>query len=118
MPVTFDVVGNLADFGNDPREGVLVRARATPGVKLGDVGVHSNQPEDVTTDEDGAFTLTLVSVPGVWYRISTPRVAAINPVNLAGYTPDSEDPTTGTAFAPGVVIDLIDVMDEDPTPGY
>ena len=57
MPVTFQVVGNLADFGNDPREGVEVRATATPGVKVGDVAVHSNEPETVVTDETGAFTL-------------------------------------------------------------
>lgn len=118
MPVTFQVVGNLADFGNDPRAGVKVRATASPGVKNGDVAVHSNQPETVVTDETGAFALTLISVPGVWYTIRTPYSNAINTVRLAGYTPDVEDPTTGDAFAPGVVIDLIDVMDEDPSPGY
>ena len=118
MPVTFQVVGNLADFGNDPRAGVKVRATASPGVKVGDVAVHSDEPETVVTDEDGAFALTLISVPGVWYTIRTPYSNAINTVRLAGYTPDVEDPTTGDAFAPGVVIDLIDVMDEDPSPGY
>lgn len=118
MPVTFQVVGNLADFGNDVRADVMVRATATPGVKVGDVAVHSNEPETVVTDAAGAFVLELVSLPGVWYRIRTPYANAINTVHLAGYVPDVDDPTTGTVFAPGVVIDLRSVMDEDPTPGY
>ena len=118
MPVTFQVVGNLADFGNDPRAGVKVRATASPGVKVGDVAVHSNEPETVVTDEDGAFALTLISVPGVWYTIRTPYSNAMNTVRLAGYIPDVDDPTTGVVFPPGTVISLRDVMDEDPTPGY
>ena len=118
MPVTFQVVGNLADFGNDVRAGVKVRATATPGIKVGDVAVHSNQPETVVTDAAGAFVLELVSLPGVWYRIQTPYANAINTVNLAGYVPDVGDPTTGTVFPPGTVINLKDVVSEDPTPGY
>ena len=118
MPVTFQVVGNLADFGNDPRAGVKVHATASPGVKVGDVAVHSNEPETVVTDAAGAFTLELVSLPGVWYTIRTPYSNAINTVRLAGYTPDAEDPTTGTEFPALTVISLRDVMDEDPTPGY
>lgn len=118
MPVTFQVVGNLADFGNDVRAGVKVRATATPGVKVGDVAVHSNQPETVVTDAAGAFTLELVSLPGVWYRIQTPYANGINTVNLAGYVPDVGDPTTGTAFPALTVINLKDVVSEDPTPGY
>ncbi len=118
MPVTFQVVGNLADFGNDPRAGVKVRATASPGVKVGDVAVHSNEPETVVTDEDGAFALTLISVPGVWYTIRTPYSNAMNTVRLAGYIPDVDDPTTGEAFPADTEIDLIDVMDEDPTPGF
>jgi len=112
------VVGNLADFGNDARAGVKVRATATPGVKVGDVAVHSNQPETVVTDAAGAFTLELVSLPGVWYRIQTPYANGINTVNLAGYVPDVGDPTTGTAFPALTVINLKDVVSEDPTPGY
>lgn len=118
MPVTFTVVGNLADFGNDVRAGVKVRATATPGIKVGDVAIHSNQPEPATTDETGAFTLELVSLPGVWYRIQTPYSNAINTVNLAGYIPDVGDPTTGVAFPADTVINLKDVVSEDPTPGY
>ena len=118
MPVTFQVVGNLADFGNDPREGVKVRATASPGVKVGDVAVHSNEPETVVTDAAGAFTLELISVVGVWYTIRTPYSNAMNTVRLAGYIPDVDDPTTGVVFPPGTVISLRDVMDEDPTPGY
>ena len=118
MPVTFQVVGNLADFGNDPRAGVKVRATATPGVKVGDVAVHSNEPETVVTDAAGAFTLELISVVGVWYTIRTPYSNAMNTVRLAGYIPDVDDPTTGVVFPPGTVISLRDVMDEDPTPGY
>lgn len=118
MPVTFQVVGNLADFGNDPREGVEVRATATPGVKVGDVAVHSNEPETVVTDAAGAFTLELVSLPGVWYRIQTPYSNAMNTVRLAGYVPDVGDPTTGAVFPALTVINLKDVVSEDPTPGY
>jgi hypothetical protein len=118
VPVTFQVVGNLADFGNDPREGVEVRATATPGVKVGDVAVHSNEPETVVTDAAGAFTLELISVVGVWYTIRTPYSNAMNTVRLAGYIPDVDDPTTGVVFPPGTVINLRTVMDEDPTPGY
>ena len=118
MPVTFQVVGNLADFGNDPRAGVKVHATASPGVKVGDVAVHSNEPETVVTDAAGAFTLKLISVVGVWYTIRTPYSNAMNTVRLAGYIPDVDDPTTGVVFPPGTVISLRDVMDEDPTPGY
>lgn len=118
MPVTFQVVGNLADFGNDVRADVMVRATATPGVKVGDVAVHSNEPETVVTDAAGAFTLELVSLPGVWYRIQTPYANAINTVHLAGYVPDVGDPTTGTVFPALTVINLKDVVSEDPTPGY
>ena len=118
MPVTFQVVGNLADFGNDPRAGVKVRATATPGVKVGDVAVHSNEPETVVTDAAGAFTLELISVVGVWYTIRTPYSNAMNTVRLAGYIPDVDDPTMGEAFPADTEIDLIDVMDEDPTPGF
>lgn len=118
MPVTFQVVGNLADFGNDPRAGVKVRATATPGVKVGDVAVHSNEPETVVTDAAGAFTLKLVSLPGVWYRIQTPYANGINTVNLAGYVPDVGDPTSGAVFPALTVINLKDVVSEDPTPGY
>jgi lysophospholipase L1-like esterase len=112
------VVGNLADFGNDPRAGVKVRATATPSVKIGDTSVHSNEPETVVTDETGAFTLTLVSLPGLWYRIQTPYANAINTVNLAGYVPDALDPTTGDPYPPGTVVDLVDVAGEVPTPGF
>ncbi len=118
MPVTFQVVGNLADFGNDARTGVMVRATATPGVKVGDVAVHSNEPETVVTDAAGAFVLELVSLPGVWYRIQTPYANAINTVHLAGYVPDVGDPTTGSVFPALTVINLKDVVSEDPTPGY
>ena len=118
MPVTFQVVGNLADFGNDVRAGVKVRATATPGVKVGDVAVHSNEPETVVTDAAGAFVLELVSLPGVWYRIQTPYANAINTVHLAGYVPDVGDPTTGAVLPVGTVIDLKDVVSEDPTPGF
>lgn len=118
MPVTFQVVGNLADFGNDVRADVTVRATATPGVKVGDVAVHSNEPETVVTDAAGAFVLELVSLPGVWYRIQTPYVNAINTVHLAGYVPDVGDPTTGAVLPVGTVIDLKDVVSEDPTPGF
>jgi hypothetical protein len=112
------VVGNLADFGNDVRADVMVRATATPGVKVGDVAVHSNEPETVVTDAAGAFVLELVSLPGVWYRIRTPYANAINTVHLAGYVPDVGDPTTGTVFPALTVINLKDVVSEDPTPGY
>jgi hypothetical protein len=118
MPVTFTVVGNLADFGNDPRAGVKVRAAATPSVKISDEAIHSNEAEVVTTDAEGGFTLTLVSVVGLWYYIHTPYDSAIQPVNLAAYTPDVDDPTTGTEFAADTVINLSEVMDEVPTPGY
>jgi hypothetical protein len=118
VPVTFQVVGNFADFGNDPRAGVKVHATAAPGVKVGDVAIHSNEPETVVTDEDGAFTLELISVVGVWYTIRTPYSNAMNTVRLAGYIPDVDDPTTGVVFPPGTVINLRTVMDEDPTPGY
>lgn len=118
MPVTFQVVGNLADFGNDPRAGVKVHATASPGVKVGDVAVHSNEPETVVTDAAGAFTLELVSLPGVWYTIRTPYSNAMNTVRLAGYVPDVGDPTTGTVFPANTVINLKDVVSEDPTPGY
>jgi len=118
VPVTFQVVGNLADFGNDVRADVMVRATATPGVKVGDVAVHSNEPETVVTDAAGAFVLELVSLPGVWYRIQTPYANAINTVHLAGYVPDVGDPTTGTAFPALTVINLKDVVSEDPTPGF
>jgi len=112
------VVGNLADFGNSPRAGVKVRANASPGVKIGDVAVHSNEPETVLTDETGAFTLELVSLPGVWYRIQTPYGGALPTINLAGYVPSEEDPTTGVPFPADTVINLIDVVDEQPSPGY
>lgn len=115
MSVTFDVFVPLADFGADPRPGVTVRAVATPRVKLGPDAIHSAEKSAVT-DEAGHATLTLVSVVGVWYEISSP--GAINPVRLAGYVPDVEDPTTGEVFAADVVINLRTVMDEDPTPGY
>lgn len=121
MPVTFQVVGNLADFGNDVRAGVKVRAVATPPSKTGDVAIHSNLDrvaETETTDEDGSFVLELVSLPGVWYRITSPYVRAFNTVNLAGYVPDVGDPTTGTVFPALTVINLKDVVSEDPTPGY
>jgi len=39
-------------------------------------------------------------------------------VHLAGYVPDVGDPTTGTAFPALTVIDLKDVVSEDPTPGF
>ena len=120
MPVTFQVVGNLADFGNSPRAGVEIRASATPGIKVSETSIHSNEPETVVTDTDGSFVLTLVSLPGVWYRISgrTYGRDSINPVNLAGYVPDETDPTTGVPFSSGTVINLRNVMSENPTPGY
>ena len=118
MPVTFQVVGPLADFGNDARAGIKVRATADPPVKHSDTATHSNEPETVTTDAAGAFTLELISVVGVWYTIRTPYSNAMNTVRLAGYIPDVDDPTTGVVFPPGTVISLRDVMDEDPTPGY
>lgn len=116
--MTFTLVGNLADFGADPRAGVRVRIVGTPRIKVDDGTIYSDQPETVTTDSTGAFTADLISTPGLWYRVSTPFVRAINPVHVAAYTPDPDDPTTGVAFAAGVTVDLADVMDEDPTPGY
>ena len=118
MPVTFQVIGPLADFGNDARTGIKVRATADPPVKHSDTATHSNEPETVATDSNGAFTLELISVVGVWYTIRTPYSNAMNTVRLAGYIPDVDDPTTGVVFPPGTVISLRDVMDEDPTPGY
>ena len=116
--MTFTLVGNLADFGADPRAGVQVRITGTPRIKVDDGTIYSDQPETVTTDSTGAFTADLISTPGLWYRVSTPFVRAVNPVHVAAYIPDPDDPTTGTAFAAGVTVDLADVMDEDPTPGY
>ena len=116
--VTFTLVGNLADFGADPRAGVRVRIVGTPRIKVDDGTIYSDQPETVTTDSTGAFTTDLISTPGLWYQVSTPFVRAVNPVHVAAYIPDPDDPTTGTAFAAGVTVDLADVMDEDPTPGY
>jgi hypothetical protein len=118
MPETFTVVGNLADFGNEPRAGVKVRAAGNPAVKISDEAIHSNEAEVVVTDAEGAFTLTLVSIVGLWYYIHAPYNPAINPVNLAGYVPDVDDPTTGTEFPADTVIELSEVMDETPTPGY
>ena len=115
---TFSVVGTLVDFGNTPRPGVKVRATATPGLKIGDEGVHSNEPEMTTSDETGAFEFELVTLPGVWYRISTPFSEELRVVNLAGYIPDPEDTTTGNELPDGTVIDIRDILNEDPTPGY
>lgn len=117
MPtVTFTVTGRLLDFGDDPVVGTRVTATASPSIKVGDVAVHSNQPDTTVTDADGNFSLELVSLPGLWYRITAGR--AINPVRIAAYIPDVSDPTTGAAFAPSTTFDIHDLVDETPTPGY
>lgn len=115
---TFEVTGHLADFHGDPLPGMRVTAAATPPVKVGDATVHSNTTDAATTDAAGAFTLTLVTLPGVWFTISGPHPGVFTPVTLAGYVPDPVDPTTGVELLPGTVIDLADIVTEDPTPGY
>ena len=100
MPGTFQVTGNLADFGNAARAKVKVRAVATPGIKVGDTAIHSNEPEEAVTGADGSFTLNLITLPGVWYTIQTPYSNNINTVTLAGYLPDPEDSTTGDRVRP------------------
>jgi len=115
----FHVYVSLADFGGDPLSGILIEAVATPAVKKSGTSVHSNAPERAYTGVDGTCTLNLLSIPGVWYQIRPVHSKGVfNPVNLAGYVPDVDDPTTGEAFPADTEISLRDVVDEDPTPGY
>lgn len=118
--ITFKVKGKLGDYGADVREGIKVCAVGDPKVKIDNEDwIRSNEPEFTFTDENGLFEFpTLVSIPGLWYRIYTPDELAMNPVRVAGYDPDPLNPKTGTAFAPGKVVDLAEIMDENPTPGY
>ena len=118
MAVTFTLKADLADFGVHDRAGIKVRITAEPEIKKDSGRIHSDRPEDVTTDPDGKCSKELLSAPGLWYRVTTPYVRAINPVRFAAYIPDPLDPTTGVAFAPDTVIDLFDLMDENPSPGY
>jgi Collagen triple helix repeat (20 copies) len=116
MPaVTFTITGTLLDFGGQPRIGVKVTAAPTPLGKVDTEAVYGTDPESMVTDVDGQFVLTLVSLPGLWYRISA---KGVNSVRLAAYVPDGLDPTTGVPFAPGLNINLQDIVNEDPTPGY
>lgn len=118
MPTTFQVIGNVADFSNGFLAGINFRVETQPEVKTGDVSIHSNPNKPVAvSDDDGNFTFLLITKVGLWYRVYT-DFGEINPVNLAGYIPDVDDPTTGVVFPPGTVISLRTVMDEDPTPGY
>jgi lysophospholipase L1-like esterase len=115
----FHVYVSLADFGGDPLSGILIEAVATPAVKKSGTSVHSNAPERAYTGVDGTCTLNLLSIPGVWYQIRPVHSKGVfNPVNLAGYVPDVDDPTTGEVFPADTEINLKDVVDEDPTPGY
>jgi hypothetical protein len=116
MPaVTFTVPVKLLDYGNQPRKGVEVLAAPLPAVKKGSGAVYGTEPEAPHTDENGLATLTLVSFPGLWYRI---RAKGVNSVRFAAYIPDPDDPRTGVAFPPGTVIPFEDIVDENPTPGY
>ena len=118
MAVTFTLKADLADFGVHDRAGIKVRITAEPEIKKDSGRIHSDRPEDVTTDPDGKCSKELLSAPGLWYRVTTPYVRAINPVRFAAYIPDPLDPTTGVPFPPDTVIHLDEIMDEDPTPGY
>ncbi len=118
MTVTFDLVGNLGDFSDEPHAGAQVLVYALPRIKIGDVYVHSNEPERVTTNESGEFTLTLVSIPGLWYSVRSASGSHFNEITFAAYTPDPGNPETGDEFAPGLIINLRDITNEDPTPGY
>ena len=116
MPaVTFTVRVRLLDFANQPRVGVKVLAAPIPAVKKTADAVHGTDPEDPVTDDTGLVTLTLISIPGLWYRISG---KGFNTVRFAAYFPDPDDSTTGTAFPQDYEIDFEDLVDESPTPGY
>lgn len=118
MSVTFTLTGRLVDFGDDPRAGVKILAAPSPPVKVYDETVYGTEPESAITDSNGEFSIELVSLVGLWYRITAPRANGINPVRLAAYVVDPDDTTTGTVFAPGQTFDLASIMDENPTPGY
>jgi hypothetical protein len=113
--VTFVLQGTLLDFGGDPRPGVRVLAAPTPAVKADSQSVYGTEPEAAVTAADGTFSIELVSLPGLWYRVTA---KGVNTTRLAAYIPDAVDPTTGLVFAPGLSIDLAEIMDENPTPGY
>lgn len=116
MPaVTFTVPVKLLDYGNQPRVGIEIVAAPIPAVKKDSEAAYGTEPEAPLTDESGLATLTLISLPGLWYRISG---KGINAVRFAAYIPDPEDPRTGTVFPPETVIQFEDIMDESPTPGY
>jgi len=118
MTTTFTLTGNLADFADEPRGGVEVLIFAMPRVKVGDTSVHSNDPERAVTDADGVFTQTLVSIPGLWYSVRTSSGGHFNPITFAAYTPDGADPSTGVEFPADWAVNLRDIVNEDPTPGY
>ncbi len=113
--VTFTVRVRLLDFGGQPRVGVKVLAAPIPAVKKTADAVHGTDPEDSVTNYTGLAILTLISIPGLWYRISGKGFDA---VRFAAYFPDPSDPTTGTAFPQDYEIDFEDLVDESPTPGY
>ena len=113
--VTFTVRVRLLDFANQPRVGVKVLAAPIPAMKKTADAVHGTDPEDPVTDDTGLVTLTLISIPGLWYRISG---KGFNTVRFAAYFPDPDDSTTGTAFPQDYEIDFEDLVDESPTPGY
>lgn len=113
--VTFTVRVRLLDFGGRPRDGVKVLAAPIPAVKKTANAVHGTDPEDSVTNDTGLAILTLISIPGLWYRISGKGFDA---VRFAAYFPDPSDPTTGTAFPQDYEIDFEDLVDESPTPGY
>jgi hypothetical protein len=113
--VTFTVRVRLLDFGGQPRDGVKVLAAPIPAVKKTANAVHGTDPEDSVTNDTGLAILTLISIPGLWYRISGKGFDA---VRFAAYFPDPSDPTTGTAFPQDYEIDFEDLVDESPTPGY
>ncbi|TXH10487.1 MAG: hypothetical protein E6R04_05285 [Spirochaetes bacterium] len=116
MPaVTFTVPVKLLDYGNQPRVGVKLVAAPIPAVKKDSEAAYGTDPEAPETDENGQTTFTLISLPGLWYRISG---KGVNAVRFAAYIPDPEDPRTGTVFPPGHSIPFEDIMDESPTPGY
>lgn len=116
MPaVTFTVPVKLLDYGNQPRVGVKFVAAPIPAVKKDSEAVYGTEPEAPLTDENGLATLTLISMPGLWYRI---RAKGVNSVRFAAYIRDPDDPSTGTVFPNGTVIPFEDIVDENPTPGY
>ena len=92
-----------------------VLAAPIPAVKKTANAVHGTDPEDSVTNDTGLAILTLISIPGLWYRISGKGFDA---VRFAAYFPDPSDPTTGTAFPQDYEIDFEDLVDESPTPGY